>query len=60
MAYKNKKKNKAHTQKLNKVSDNWRNVKRRKSAISKARINMKNYGLSEDVCEALLKQQGLI
>lgn len=60
MAYKNKNKNKKHTQKLNKDYSNWRNIKRRKRAISKARSNMKEYGLSEEVCEMLLKQRGLI
>lgn len=60
MAYKNKNKNKKHTQKLNKDHSNWRNIKRRKRAVSNARINMRQYGLSEEVCEMLLKQRGLI
>ena len=60
MAYKNKNKNKKHTQNLNKDINNWRNVKRRRNAVSKARSNMREYGLSEEVCEMLLKQRGLI
>ena len=60
MAYKNKNKNKKHTQKLNKDHSNWRNVKRRRQAVSNARNNMREYGLSEEVCEMLLRRQGLI
>ena len=60
MAYKNKNKNKKHTQNLNKDLQNWRNIKRRRQAISSARNNMREYGLSEEICEMLLKQRGLI
>lgn len=60
MAYKNKGKNKKHTEKLNMDHDNWRNVKRRRQKISDAKIELRQIGLTEEECERLLKMQGLI
>ena len=47
MAYKNQKKNKQHTAKLNKDRNNWRNVKRRKRDVTDARNELKAFGLTE-------------
>ena len=60
MAYKNQKKNKQHTAKLNKDHNNWRNVKRRKRNVIDARNELKGFGLTESQIEAFLVRQGLI
>ena len=57
MAYKNQKKNKQHTAKLNKDRSNWRNVKRRKRNVIDARNELKGFGLTESQIETFLAQQ---